>query len=274
MITKFGGLPWQLFFSEKPSFSNEDGEILLCRFTWTKGGLKELYDHCGYIDSIAFPTSIYTRKISREEQFLQFDDDIDTLLINYKSILDYFNEPCVKTILQKWIFKELDKANRTDEKIEPFNTLSRFLGESFFQTNEEKTRNLSEMYVSLFLEEYIPPEGVKEIEKIMMKNPIDNDPIPFNVRAFFKPLEDEGLVKRVGDYWIILQGYNLNEFIGIMNAALDQSRKIIEFDIPGTDKEEYLRKENGERYSHGTWDKGEQPLTKRKKPLPIPEFMR
>lgn len=273
MITKFGGLPWQLFFREKPSFSNEEGEVLLCRFTWTKGELKELYDHCGYIDSIAFPTSIHTRKIPREEQFLQFYDENDTLLIDYNSILGYFNEPRMKNILQKWIFNKLDKANRTEDKIEPFNTLSIYLGESFQQTNEEGRKNLSKMYVSLFMEEYIPFEGVKEIKRIMMENPIDNDPIPFNVRAFFSPLEDEGLVKRVGDYWIILHGYNLNEFIGIMNAALDPSRKIIEYDIPGKDKEEYLRKDNGERYSHGTWDKGEQPLTKRKNPLPVPEFM-
>ena len=265
----FGGLPWQFFFREKPSFSTSEGKVLVCHFELTESVIFLPMEYTLFIDSAFFPTSFKPDLIPLEEQVI----DWIKKRINYETILEYFTNQEVNPLLQDWISTELDKARRTEEQIEPFLTLSFYLGDSFFSASEEGQTSLSERYKKLLRESYIPSEGVREIERILSRYPLNNDPIPYNIRAFFLPLEQEGLVKRVEDYWIILGGYNLNEFIGIMNRALDPSLKLIEFDIPVKDKKQYLRKENGEPYSSGTWDKGQQALDKRKNPLPIPRFM-
>ena len=223
-----------------------------------------------FIDSTFFPTSLNPDLIPLEEQVI----DWIKKRIKYETILDYFTKQEVNPLLQDWIFTELDKARRTTEEVEPFKTLSLYLGASFFQSTEEGQTSLSRRYEKLLKESYIPSEGVREIERVLSRYPIDNDPVPYHVKAFFLPLEQEGLVKRVNDYWIIQGGYNLNEFIGIMNRALDPSLKLIELDISQEEKENYLLQGNGERFTHGTWKKGQERINaRRKNPLPIPRFM-
>lgn len=218
MFRKFGGLPWQLFFKEKPEFSTPEGEVLVCHFEKANKPYCSMYF---FIDSVQFFSSL-----GDDSQWVFQYGKYGDHFLKYDRILTYFNSPSVKPLLQDWIFTELDKAIRTTEEMEPFKTLSLYVGASDQQLDEEGQESLSRRYEKLLRESYIPAGAKPEIEIIMSESTTEEDPIPYNVRAFFQHFIDLGIItENEGERpYKLKKGYKAEDFSHRASGEISQGR--------------------------------------------------
>ena len=240
MSRYFGGLPWQFFFREKPSFSTEEGKILVCHFEKSSNSI---FEFNLYMDSIEFPTSVNSERVPRERQAIQYRQG--SHFFRYDYLLSYFESASVNPLLQDWISTELDKARRTEEQIEPFLTLSFYLGDSFFSASEEGQTSLSERYKKLLRESYIPSEGVREIEEVLNQYPI-TDP----VEAFFQRFIDLGILSRSNGKrpYKLKSGYKAEDFSRKVTEQINLGK--VEKVMNVTDYHNFIAQSNGEPYKN------------------------
>lgn len=100
----FGGLPWSLFFREKPDFAKGD-EVLVCHIEVRRSGKN--WNRYLLVDNIAFPFGPWGEELVGETYSHEHDHDV--FFIDYKLIISYFNNESIKPLLNSWILSELYK---------------------------------------------------------------------------------------------------------------------------------------------------------------------
>lgn len=246
----FGGLPWNLFFMEKPEFADKKGNVLNCCWEseFEEVSLTDEEIAC-HMNPIFCVYSCLT--IDGEEYYLGCEDYIT---LKYEDIVKYFYSKM--DILKKWVFIEVlkakDKTIANEIYISPLETITSFLKiDSQDKTNKYHSSLLKDCIEHL--KEYIPEDELPEEEK------------PY--KEFFSFFVKEQILKKVNDKVYVLRYYNLQEFKYIVDEAL--FRGCIDYKPKDSELQPLIYSNKKKSYSIKTWGKA-----KAKKLRKEPIFMR
>lgn len=234
---KFGGLPWDLFFTEKPEFTNEKGYVLNCKLESTRTEFKNVQGETVFTTGTNFfIDDVEIELISKTEKG---DGTIASIPWNYietkeeglkiypRAIWEYLQRK-ILILLPCWI--NVLKENR----IENVKIISDFLQDSFSQKNNKNIRN----------------SAIKRINRII---PIDEYGKYGDIFNFF---ENQEVIKKVErNRYILKKHYTPEEFNYLMKEAYQYG--YIDYRIYGKELSSFIYKNSYNKtfYSLNTWKK-------------------
>lgn len=214
-MDNFGGLPWTLFFREKPDFAKGD-EVLVCHIERREIG--KSWNHYLLVDNIAFPFDAEYYGLVGE--VYSHEHDYDVLFIDYKLILSYFNNDAIKPLLNSWVLSELYKEDMRggrwysdigeyclDPELDSFFTIKKYFLDDYKNIGKKDSHNTARITCIQFLRGYIA-KWEKEQRELLSDEDKNLDYVeggysyPYAIEELFRPLVERGYLLRSHGHYI------------------------------------------------------------------------